>query len=59
MCNALDTDLFVINQIGFRVILSLFKIKVDLEETEVLGYRRILQQSDGSNGIYHHERGVP
>ena len=50
---------FVIHQNGFPVILSLFKIKVDLEETQMLGHRRILKQSDGNTGIYHHERGVP
>jgi hypothetical protein len=41
------------------VILSFFKIKIDLEETEMFGYRRILKQSDGNTGIYQNERGVP
>lgn len=50
---------FFIHQIEFPVILSLFKIEVDLGETQMLGHRRILKQGDGNTGIYHHERGVP
>jgi len=41
------------------LIQGFLRVKIDLEETEMFGHRRILKQSNGNTAIYHHERGVP